>query len=424
MSESDSNIYQDPDYNEEMEDAPNTLADDTPPSQIGDVHVLPDDAEIHNTRIVLQGTEITNSGDDRMVDSFQQHGRNKIRILRICNSVNSFIDKLAAYGSEIPNRRTPLCQEIRAPFNKTTMTMTSWKLGHDKINVGSIPDELNSLAQDVESGKLKEGFINSLPLISSTVPLLAFASAPKLTENCHELPKHLAGLTLRPPRDLLKQDYDARRELLQHIRTYLGAHTASVLLSSLKKLSTWKGISQSDAIFKEIDNISSFINKGVATTSLSLMCPSLKKAAQIRKKLRNYVVQGLDPIQVRLALLEGSIFQEDLFDEKAIANASTLAQPCTSGPLQKARLPNKLGYYNRPSQYQSSKPFSSHVRNNFRTSTSTNKPSNNQRITRKPTSREQGYRRGRGRARGQGRTQRSDQKYPGRKNLSLNQSTQ
>ena len=70
--------------------------------QNGEVYILPDDSEIHNSRIVLQGAEISSTGDDRMVDSFQQHGQNKIRIASYCQQVQNFIDVLAAYGSNTP----------------------------------------------------------------------------------------------------------------------------------------------------------------------------------------------------------------------------------------------------------------------------------------------------------------------------------
>ena len=315
--------------------------EDPAQTQVGEVHVLPEDAEIHNTRIILQDVEITNAGDDRMIDSFQQHGRNKIRILRSCSAVNNFVDKLAVYGSASPIRKTPLCQEIRAPFNKTTMEMTSWKLGHDKIEVNSIPGSLIELAISIENKKYNSSYSSALPLISSTVPLLAFASAGKLLDNCHELPKHLAGLTLRSPRDLIKQDFEARRNLLQHLRTYLGTCTASTLLSSIKHMSICKKIPQANIVLKEVDSIASFIDKGISTTSLSLLAPALSKAVNIRKRIRSYTVQGLVPIQVRLALEEGPLIQENLFDKNAVGNASSLAQPCTSGPLQRASLPER-----------------------------------------------------------------------------------
>ena len=50
--------------------------------------MLPEDSEIDNTRIVLKGSEISTADDERMVESFKQHGRNKISILRSCQAVS------------------------------------------------------------------------------------------------------------------------------------------------------------------------------------------------------------------------------------------------------------------------------------------------------------------------------------------------
>lgn len=76
--------------------------------KLGDVFILPDDAEIHNTRIILQNAEISCAGDDRMVESFQQHNRFKIRILRTCPAIDAFLDKLLPYGSDEPHRKVSL----------------------------------------------------------------------------------------------------------------------------------------------------------------------------------------------------------------------------------------------------------------------------------------------------------------------------
>ena len=61
----------------------------------------------------------------------------------------------------------------------------------------------------------------------------------------------------------------------------------------------------------------------------------------------SYAVQGFDLIQVRLALSEGSLFQEMLFYKDAILVGYTLAHPCSSGPPPRTRLPyskNKQAY--------------------------------------------------------------------------------
>ena len=141
----------------------------------------------------------------------------------------NFIDQLAAYGSDSPPNRRPICSEVRAPFYKTTMIMTSWKLSHDKIDVGTIPEELLTLIKDVEADKPLTEILSTLPLVSSQVALVNFAAAPSLSTNCHELSSSLAGLTLQPTKDLLKEDFEARRDLLHHLRAYLGTHTACTL---------------------------------------------------------------------------------------------------------------------------------------------------------------------------------------------------
>jgi len=214
--------------------------------KLGDVFILPDDAEIHNTRIILQNAEISCAGDDRMVESFQQHNRFKIRILRTCPAIDAFLDKLLPYGSDEPHRK----------FNKTTMELSSWKITRDNIQVADIPEELTSLAIKIASDEPQSRFANQLP-ITSSIPLLAFASAPKLAENCHELKGNLAGLTLKPSADLIKRDHEARKDLLSILKTYLGLSTSAILLSSINHISDVKKHPPPSAILSERNSGSS-----------------------------------------------------------------------------------------------------------------------------------------------------------------------
>ena len=312
-----------------------------------------------------------------MVESFQQHNRFKIRILRTCSAIDVFLDKLLPYGTDEPLRKVSLpvstiitlsmlnylhllylniCnidsfslsqQSVRAPFNKTTMDLSSWKLSRDTINVGKIPEELTALATKITTNQPLPRFANPLP-ITSSIDLLAFASAPKLAENCHELKGNLAGITLKASSDLIKRDYEVRKDLLSILKTYLGLSTSAILLSSINQISEVKKHPPSSNILSEVANIKGFIENGITAAFLSTVSCTLKRAADARKKLREYTVQGLEPIQVRLALLEGPVFQEDLFDKESLTNASALAHPVTSGPLKRARIVQRPRFHQPP----------------------------------------------------------------------------
>ena len=258
-----------------------SAAEDSPTANIGDVFILPEDAEIHGTRVVLQGTEITTAGDDRMADSFQQFGHIKVRLLRVCPAVNLFLDKLSVYGLDSKTRRPPLSQEIRAPFNKTTMSLTNWKLSHDKIEIGSIPVNLSTLLKKVEENKFIEAKPSTFSISSTSISLLAFASAPKLSKNCHDLPKNLAGLTLAPNDELRKQDFDARRDLLRHLKTYLASTTATKLLSSIKLLSSFKKLPEHNNVATEIENVCSFVDMAITENVFNQLVPLLQRLSLI-----------------------------------------------------------------------------------------------------------------------------------------------
>ena len=79
-----------------------------------------------------------------------------------------------------------------------------------------IPKELLDLVAAIEDNNPVTKTDPALPIRSSTIPILAFAGAPILSNNCHILKKNLAGLTLKPTEELLKADFAARRELMRH----------------------------------------------------------------------------------------------------------------------------------------------------------------------------------------------------------------
>lgn len=366
----------DMDYEEEGD--PQNDDGNVEPYEIGQVFHLPEDAEIHASRIVLQNSEITSTGDERMVDSFQQHNVNKIRILRICSAVGNFLDKLSSYGSDTPSSKISLSQSVRAPFNRTTMEMTSWRLSRDKIEVEKIPKELIDLVGAVEDNKTMPRSPPALPIRSATIPILAFASAPILPNNCHLLKKNLAGLTLKPTDELLKADFAARKELLKHLKTYLGISTSTILLSSIKQISDTKKSHSNSPVILEIENIKSFLEDGVLSPFLSTVATALKEAAFRRKKLRDYTLQGLEPIQVQIALKDGPLFQEDLYDKEAVLNASSLAHPVTSGPLRRAKLnhrPRKFYHNNQDRRSEPQRPQNNH---GVKDSRSSHKPNDRQ----------------------------------------------
>lgn len=188
-----------------------------------------------------------------------------------------------------------LQQSVRAPFNKTTMELSSWKITRDNIQVADIPEELTSLAIKIASDEPQSRFANQLP-ITSSIPLLAFASAPKLAENCHELKGNLAGLTLKPSADLIKRDHEARKDLLSILKTYLGLSTSAILLSSINHISDVKKHPPPSAILSEVANIKGFIENGITAPFMTSVSYAMRRAADMRKKLREFTVQGLEPV--------------------------------------------------------------------------------------------------------------------------------
>ena len=150
--------------------------------------------------------------------------------------------------------------------------------------------------------------------------LLASASAPKLSKNCHKLSGLLAGKTKEIPDSLRAKDFEARQLLagllLLHETTKFSSSIASDII--LKRSSRDRSIEHVETHVKSIERMN---NSCSILTVQALITNAASLAKQQRFELQEKAVNDIKPYSVKSTLKEGSCFTVGLFDEESIRKA-------------------------------------------------------------------------------------------------------
>ena len=195
------------------------------------------------------------------------------------------------------------------------------------VTIEGIPDSIRNITSGIERGQ-ESPFNYHFLEFESPEPLLKFSMAPILPADCHKLEHFsLRGLTLRPNRDLLKEDFETRQELHKLLITYLGLLAGSTLTRKIGQLSELEALSPSAhrQVADTAKNTSNFMLEGFVNPILQLITTSMKRAKIARKKIREFTIQNLQPFNLRLALMEGPLLQTALFDKPHVEQAVEIA---------------------------------------------------------------------------------------------------
>jgi len=154
-------------------------------------------------------------------------------------------------------------------------------------------------------------------------------SSARLASDCHKIdPFTLREITLQPRKELLDQEIDARLELKNLVTTYLGLVAGGTLTRKLGQLKELESLSPTShrAVSETAKITASFQIDGFATPLLKCIASAMRRAKSARRRLREYTIQNMEPIQLRLTLMEGPLMQVSLFDEQHVKQAIEIAQ--------------------------------------------------------------------------------------------------
>ena len=147
--------------------------------------------------------------------------------------------------------------------------------------------------------------------------LLAYATAPKLSKDCHKLPRLLAGKTMEVPDTLRTEDHEIRQVITTLILTHESAKyssniTADVILKCLAR------VTSSELVEQHVKSVERLNNSCIIPATQNLITYFISQAKQIRYEARSKAVAETKPFPVKASLREGGCFSLGLFDENAI----------------------------------------------------------------------------------------------------------
>ena len=160
--------------------------------------------------------------------------------------------------------------------------------------------------------------LQASPEYESPPPLVAFASAPKLSKDCHHIEGVLINSTTEVSEDLRSKDFQARQNLLSN---FFAHETATFIASLVKDTQKQPQPHETSTVVKTVDKVT---NYGVLPAIRSSMSNALASCIAIRKELRTEALAKTSPPSVKHALSSGPYMLPGLFHPEAIA----LAEKC------------------------------------------------------------------------------------------------
>ena len=175
--------------------------------------------------------------------------------------------------------------------------------------------------------------MDSLKFGKNSHILLGYATAPKLSDKCHEISGILAGLTRPLSRELKAKDMECRAELLMWVKIFESSNITSKLLDALQRLQVAK-TEDIDALLRETNKIKLFMDVSVKQPMLPGLIKALKRTWEVRKECRDYAIMFIEPKSVQFTLGSGPMLIPTLFCQAKLTEAASLAMPYAGSSLK------------------------------------------------------------------------------------------
>ena len=175
------------------------LEETFPTKNVSDFYIVPPDALVDTNVIELQGLVVTHGGAHPMVRTARRNGRQLITPLRPdAPGVQMFL-RLCTPEEEVPKETGKSAfATMRLPLREEVCEGVGWRPLKSSFQLSIADPKLTSLVKGIEDGAPITPPKDSPILEHLSSSLLAFATAPMLSETCAELQGILASTTCKP----------------------------------------------------------------------------------------------------------------------------------------------------------------------------------------------------------------------------------
>ena len=313
------------------------------PHQNPPFYTLPKNAFVGANHIEVDDLCVTHAGTNPMVEVGYRNGRHVIRVLRDIPSVNLLLQSCRLESEVEKEIVVPNITFLKAPLNSTLQEEFGWNFQpNNSIMIEALSEPLSNYARLVEGEENIPKLNDHLQLKTKDTNVLSFASAAKCTHESLQLNGILAGLSAPVSKDMLKDDFQIGNDLHSLIKSHESSTIALKLLDSLHRITISTKSDPVHMLLKEVNHIKGFVDKATLTSLLPILLSTMKKARDMRIKIRDAATRYIKPTSVQFASRSGKVFVPSVFDPDAMARAEALALPFAGNSLRGIYIKNRL----------------------------------------------------------------------------------